>query len=188
MVKAIKGGCSSHVWYALEPFGWIVRARGAADQRAGDDGAVLKVREGSRLPFQYVMVLVKDGEKVPMWATLDDLKNGAEPERQLKKGDTVAVEKPLQLGRAEILDQRRRQGHAAEGAHGDDGRRRASGTASTLDDKTPLPFGWVTPDKANVYATPPENGKASADAQLERRTRVQHRRRAAWSARRSGSR
>ena len=35
---------------------------------------MLQVPEGERLPFHYVMMGVKEGDKVPMWATLDDAK------------------------------------------------------------------------------------------------------------------
>ncbi len=168
--KASKGGCSSHVWYALEPFGWICGHEARPTNEAATTEQVLKVREGSRLPFQYVMVLVKDEEKLPMWTTLDDLKNGAEPERQLKKGDTVAIEKTVVWegqkywisvdGKVTPVAHTSMMGGGAEW-HGIE-----------LDDKTPLPFGWVTPDKASVYAAPPDSGKAKADATLERRTRV----------------
>jgi lipoprotein-anchoring transpeptidase ErfK/SrfK len=135
---------------------------------------VLKVREGSRLPFQYVMVLVKDEDKLPMWATLDDLKNGAEPERQLKKGDTVAVEKSY------VWDNEKYwisvDGKVVPTAHTAMMGGGAEWHGIALGDKTPLPFGWVTPDKANVYAAPPESQSGGrpgkADAQLERRTRV----------------
>ena len=60
--KTSKGGCSSHVWYALEPFGWICGHEARPTNEPATTEQVLKVREGSRLPFQYVMVLVKDEE------------------------------------------------------------------------------------------------------------------------------
>jgi hypothetical protein len=168
--KATKGGCSSHVWYALEPFGWICGHEARPTNEPATTEQVLKVREGSRLPFQYVMVLVKDEEKLPMWTTLDDLKNGAEPERLLKKGDTVAIEKSY------VWDGQKYwisvDGKVCSAAHTAMMGGGAEWHGIELDDKTPLPFGWVTPDKANVYAAPPESGKAKADATLERRTRV----------------
>ncbi len=128
------------------------------------------MREGSRLPFQYVMVLVKDEEKLPMWGSLDDLKNGAEPERLLKKGDTVAIEKSY------VWDGQRYwisvDGKLVPTAHTAMMGGGAEWHGIELSDKTPLPFGWVTPEKANVYAAPPEGRAGKADAQLERRTRV----------------
>jgi len=162
-------GCS-RPWYALEPFGWICGHDAHPTDQPATTESVLKVREGSRLPFQYVMVLVKDEDKLPMWTTLDDLKNGAEPERLLKKGDTVAVEKTYVWdgqkywisvdGKVCPVAHTAMMGGGAEW-HGID-----------ITDKTPLPFGWVTPDKANVYAAPPEGKAGKPDAQLERRTRV----------------
>jgi lipoprotein-anchoring transpeptidase ErfK/SrfK len=169
-VKAIHGGCSK-LWYAVEPFGYMC----AHDVRPSDEPPTteptLKVREGSRLPFQYVMFLLKEGEKTPMWASLDDMKKGAEPERQLERGDTVAIEKPIVWDGTKywltvdgkVIGQKGffMMGGGAEW-HGLD-----------LDDKTPLPFGWITPDKANVYDTPPEKPSPKATpVQLERRTRV----------------
>ncbi|HEX6836546.1 MAG TPA: L,D-transpeptidase, partial [Polyangia bacterium] len=162
-------GCS-RPWYALEPFGWICGHEARPTDQPATTESVLQVRPGSRLPFQYVMVLVKDEEKLPMWTTLDDLKNGAEPERQLKKGDTVAVEKTYVWdgekywisvdGKVCPVAHTAMMGGGAEW-HGID-----------LTDKTPLPFGWVTPDKASVYAAPPEGKAGKPDAMLERRTRV----------------
>ena len=58
-----------------------------------------------------------------------------------------------------------------------------------LDDKTPLPFGWITPDKANVY-----DGAARQGRQGRRRRAAgaaharQHRRRADGGQEASGSR
>jgi lipoprotein-anchoring transpeptidase ErfK/SrfK len=170
VAKTTHGGCSAKVWYALEPFGWLCGHEARPTTEPATTEQVLKVRPNSRLPFQYVMVLVKDEDKLPMWATLDDLKNGAEPERQLKKGDTVAVDKPF------VWDNEKYwisvdgkvvpQAHTAMMGGG------AEWHGIELTDKTPLPFGWVTPDKANVYAAPPEGKAGKADAVLERRTRV----------------
>jgi lipoprotein-anchoring transpeptidase ErfK/SrfK len=118
------------------------------------------------------MVLPPGEDKLPMWASLDDLKNGAEPERQLKKGDTVAVEKSYVWDGTKYwisVD-----GKIVQAAHTAMMGGGAEWHGIELGDKTPLPFGWVTPEKAGVYAAPPENsrGAAKADATLERRTRV----------------
>ncbi|MGZ3428453.1 MAG: L,D-transpeptidase [Polyangia bacterium] len=167
---ATKGGCSARVWYRLEPFGWLCGHEARPTSEAATTESVLKVREGSRLPFQYVMVLVKDEEKLPMWATLDDLKNGAEPERQLKKGDTVAIEKSY------VWDNEKYwisvDGKVVPTAHTAMMGGGAEWHGIELNDKTPLPFGWVTPDKASVYAAPPEGKAGKPDATLERRTRL----------------
>jgi hypothetical protein len=88
-------GCGGKYWYAVEPFGWMCSRDGRPSEGPATEQSVLRVPEGERLPFHYVMVLVKEGDKIPMWASIDALKSGAEPERQLERGDTVAVEKPL---------------------------------------------------------------------------------------------
>jgi lipoprotein-anchoring transpeptidase ErfK/SrfK len=170
VAKSTKGGCSARVWYALEPFGWLCGHEARPTAEPATTESVLKVRQGSRLPFQYVMVLVKEGDKVPMWASLDDMKNGAEPERQLERGDTIAVEKSYNWddekywinvdGKVIPAKGSAMMGNGAEW-HGIE-----------VSDKTPLPFGWVTPDKASLYGAPPEGKPGKPDGVLERRTRV----------------
>ena len=171
VVKATRGGCSAKVWYALEPFGYVCGKEAHPTDQPATTEQVLKVKEGSRLPFQYVMALVKEGDKIPMWATLDDLKKGSEPERQLERGDTVAVEKPYVWENekywistdGKVLPQK---GFSMMGGG-------AEWHGIELTDAVPLPFGWVTPEKANVYDAPTEKGqKATASSTLERRTRV----------------
>jgi lipoprotein-anchoring transpeptidase ErfK/SrfK len=169
VVKATRGSCAGRVWYAVEPFGYLCGHDAHPTSEAPTTEPTLKVREGSRLPFQYVMALIKEGDKIPMWASLDDMKNQAEPERQIERGDTVAVEKTFKWDGAtywvsvdgKVLPTKgtAQMGPGAEW-HGID-----------LDATTPLPFGWITPEKANVYTAPPEKKTAPA-ATLERRTRV----------------
>jgi len=170
VVKAQKGGCTARVWYALDPFGYLCGHEARPTDQPATTESVLKVREGSRLPFQYVMVLVKEGDKVPMWASLDELKSGAEPERQLERGDTVAVDKPY------VLDGQKYWINVDGKVIPQKGSVMMGGGAEwhgiEITDKTPLPFGWVTPEKANVYAAPPEGKPGKPDATLERRTRV----------------
>jgi lipoprotein-anchoring transpeptidase ErfK/SrfK len=169
-VKANHGGCSK-LWYAVEPFGYMCSHDVRASAEAPTTEPTLKVREGSRLPFLYVMSLVKEGDKIPMWATLDDMKKQAEPERQLERGDTVAVEKPFVWDgvkywitvEGKVLPQK---GFATMGGG-------AEWHGIELGAETPLPFGWITPDKANVYDAPPDKPSSKATpVQLARRTRV----------------
>jgi len=170
-VKPIHGNGCAKLWYAVEPFGYVCNREVKPTDQPASTEPVLKVREGTRLPFQYVMILIKDDELVPMWATLDDAKKGAEPERQLKKGDTVAVDKLYKWDGEDYwiaVDGKviKKKGASLMGGgsswHGID-----------ITDKTPLPFGWITPDKANVYDAPPEKGaKPLKDFTIERRTRV----------------
>ena len=186
-VKATKGGCSSRVWYALEPFGYLCGHEAQPTNEPATTEQVLKVREGSRLPFQYVMVLVKEGDKVPMWATLDDMKNGAEPERHARarrhrrRREVVRVGRRRSTGSTSTARSCPQKGSAMMGGG-------AEWHGIELDDKTPLPFGWVTPDKANVYAAPPEGEpRRSRDARSSG-ARASPSSTSAWSARRSGSR
>jgi lipoprotein-anchoring transpeptidase ErfK/SrfK len=174
VVKTTRGGCSSKVWYALEPFGYLCGREANPTDKPASTESVLQVKDGSRLPFQYVMILVKDEEFMPMWTTIEDLKKGAEPERQLKKGDTVAIDKPYKWDGEDywiavdgkVIKKKNAvlMGGGAEW-HGVE-----------ITDATHLPFGWITPDKASVFAAPPDKGqgnqKAKADTTLPRRTRV----------------
>ncbi len=173
VITSKHGGCSSKTWYAVEPFGYICGHEAKPTTEPPTTEQVLNVRPNSRLPFQYVMLLVKEGDKVPLWTTVEDMKNGAEPERQLERGDTIAIEKPLKWEgqsywvsvEGKVMPQK---GSAMMGGgsewHG-----------IKLDATTPLPFGWITPEQANVYGAPPEapvKNKAPPDSQLARRTRV----------------
>jgi lipoprotein-anchoring transpeptidase ErfK/SrfK len=169
VVPTRHGGCTSKQWYAVEPFGYICAREARPTSEPATTESVLQVREGSRLPFQYVMVLVKEGDKVPMWATLDDMKNGTEPERQLEKGDTVAVEKPFKWDGVQYWVSVDGKVIPAKGSSLMGGGSEWHGVEIT--DAVTLPFGWITPEKANVYAAPPEK-KVPPDATLERRTRV----------------
>ncbi|HEX4461479.1 MAG TPA: L,D-transpeptidase family protein [Polyangia bacterium] len=170
VVKSTRGGCSSHVWYALEPFGYLCGHDGHPTDQPATTEQLLKIKPGTRLPFTYVMELVKEGDKVPMWASLDDMKAGAQPERMLERGDTTAVDKPYTWDGqrywinvdGKVIPQK---GAAMMGGG-------AEWHGIEVNDKVTLPFGWVTPEKANIYAAPPEGKPGAAAAQLERRTRV----------------
>lgn len=171
---AAKRGCAGKVWYALEPFGWICSREVAPTTEGPSTEPVLKVAEGERLPFRYVMVLIKEGEKIPMWASLDDLKQGRDPERQLEKGDTVAIDKPYKWEdqaywisvEGKVLPQKgvaqMGQGSAWQGL--------------AIDETITLPFGWVTAPKAKAFAQPIElsgpSGKTPPVAEIPRRARV----------------
>jgi lipoprotein-anchoring transpeptidase ErfK/SrfK len=171
VVKASGHGCSARVWYALEPFGYLCGREGRPTEGAATTESVLRVKEGERLPFHYVMVLVKEGDKVPMWASVEDMKNGAEPERQLEKGDTIAIEKPLKWDGQSYWVSVEGKVMPQKGSSQMGGGSEWHGVA--IDDTTPLPFGWITPDKANVYPSPPDRPqKGATETQLQRRTRV----------------
>jgi hypothetical protein len=160
-------GCPHKLWYALEPFGYLCArdARPTRDPTTAD--SVLQVAPGQVVPFHYVMVGVKEGTFLPMWKDLDELKQGTEPERQLKRGDTIAVGPKIE--------------HVGETAYYvavDDKVVPVDGTFSmtsfspwrgvALDEHATLPFGWVTPEKAPVYDAPEHGKKIGERARRER--------------------
>ena len=167
----VKGGrgCSSKTWYALEPFGYLCGRDGHPVAAPATTEQVLKVPDGERMPFHYVIVLVPEGDKVPMWTTFEALKNGEEPERQLEHGDTVAIVRPLSFDgekywltvENKVLPQK---GSAQMGPG-------SAWHGVAVDDKLTLPFGWITPEHAPAYEVIPE-GKVAPASQLDRRARV----------------
>jgi lipoprotein-anchoring transpeptidase ErfK/SrfK len=166
----VKGrGCSGKPWYALEPFGYLCSRDAKPTELPATTEQVLKVKDGERLPFHYVMVLVKEGDKVPLWGSFDALKRGDEPERQLEHGDTIAIERPLNFdgerywltAEGKVMPQKGASmmgpGSAWQGV--------------ALDENTTPPFGWITPDHAPAYNDIPE-GKVEPATTFDRRTRV----------------
>jgi hypothetical protein len=159
--------CSTRLYYALEPFGYICSSETRPTSEPATTDPVLRVVEPTPLPYKYAMVLVEEGTLVPMWASVEDLRMHAEPERQLARGDTIAL--------APNTEQ-------FEG----------SNYYVTVDDKVvptaglkvvenysewqgipltdvKLPFGWVTPQKGSVFDAP----KGKKIDQVERRTRLE---------------
>ncbi len=169
VVKATRG-CSGKVWYAVEPFGYLCSREAKPTTEAPTTTPVIEALPHSRLPFRYVMVFVKDEEKLPMWTTVAALGNGDEPERQLKKGDTVAIQKSFEY-------EGERYWISVEGKVLPAKHTGMMGTGSEwhgvdLDDKVALPLGWVTPESTKAYATPPAGKPGPATEHLERRTRL----------------
>jgi lipoprotein-anchoring transpeptidase ErfK/SrfK len=131
--------CHSKRWLALSPFGWICAEEGKPVDAPATTESVYQIVPGERVPFRYIMVSSK--EPLPMWATLDDLKASSEPERNLERGDSVAIEKTVkydgqtyyQSVEGKILPiQGTYQMEATSTWHG-----------ILIDDKVPLPFGWI---------------------------------------------
>ena len=84
-------GCPAQRYYALEPFGFICANQTRTTSLPPTTEPVLQVPEGSNLPYAYVMVALPEGETVPMWRDLDSLQAHEEPERQLGRGDSIAI-------------------------------------------------------------------------------------------------
>ena len=170
IVKGSPRGCSSKTWYALEPFGYLCSHEAKRTDEAPTTDQVLKVAPGERLPFHYVIVMVPEGEKIPLWPTFEALKNGEAADKQLEHGDTIAIDRPLKFDgesywlsvEGKVLPQK---GTAQMGGgslwHG-----------MAITDATPLPFGWITGEHVPTYEQIPE-GKSAQQGQLERRVRVQ---------------
>lgn len=163
--------CSAKIWYAVEPFGYVCGSHVVPTEEAPTTDSVLQVKAGGRLPFSYVMVLIPEGENLPLWASLDALKRNEDPERQLQKGDTVAIEKSAAWGDAKywvsvdgkVLPQKGTsmmgQGSAWQGVN--------------IADAKELPFGWITPDETEVFEAAPVPGpKPIPIGRILRRTRV----------------
>ena len=161
-------GCAPKLWYALDPFGYVCAKGARPSSEPPTPDAVLKVPDGERLPFHYVMVYVKEGETIPMWATLEDARDGAEPERRLEKGDTVAVDHRAAVDGVPHWVSVEGKVFPTKGT----GELQivSAWQGEPLDDKTVFPFGWINPDQAKVYAAP--DVKQKPIETMARRTRV----------------
>jgi hypothetical protein len=159
--------CPSRVYYALEPFGWLCSSDAQPTNLPPTTQSVLSLVGSTPLPYRYATVVVEEGSFLPMWSSLESLFSGEEPERQLARGDTIAL--------AET-----KEGSDGQSYHitVDDKVVPVKGTVLAknysewqgvaIDGTTQLPFGWVTPQKAAVYDAP--KGKKIED--LPRRSRV----------------
>lgn len=170
--SATSRGCGSKLWYAIDPWGYVCAGSVRPTAERPSSERVLDLPEGERVPFRYVSVGIPEGEKLPMWASLEARRRGEEPERELERGDTIAVEKTLRIeGEAHYVSVDGKL-LPAQGTHFIGGRISAW-KGETVDGKTTFPFGWITPERARLYAEPQVRSPASAAAAvLERRTRV----------------
>jgi lipoprotein-anchoring transpeptidase ErfK/SrfK len=160
-------GCPTHLWFAVEPWGYVCSKNARPTAEAATTTQVLQVPDGERLPFHYVMMGVKEGDKVPFWANLDDAKNQAEPERYLERGDTVAIAKNIKIDGVPHYVSVEGKVMPVKGSYPLQGGSEWQGEA--LDDKTVFPFGWVTAE-AKVYDEP--STKKRTTETMPRRTRV----------------
>ena len=165
--------CRGGVFYAIEPFGWICAEGTQPTTLPLTTTPALTLEPGTPVPYRYVMVVVKEEETMPMWRSVDALRAHEEPERQLSRGDTIALP-PANWGVP--------SGTTFEGVRyhvSADGKvlpventfqlknySEWQGVPLSAADR--LPFAWVTPRKAKVYDRP----KGTVLEELERRTRV----------------
>ena len=104
-----------------------------------------------------------------MWSSVETLRTGEEPERQLQRGDTVAVQKTLKINGAQYYVSVEGKALPVAGTYPIDAKVSAW-RGEVLDDKTVFPFGWVTLETAKVYAVPDPRTKPIEA--LPRRTRI----------------
>lgn len=161
-------GCSSRLWYALDPAGYVCAHEVRPTDEPPTEGPLLRLKEGERLPFRYEMVLVPEGEQVPLWASLDDLKAHKDPERQLERGDSVAVAKTVHVdgenywvsvdGKVFSVKGSRDMGQASAW-HGE-----------PLGADAHFPFGWTIPAPVKAWPSPAMKGNPART--LPPRTRL----------------
>jgi lipoprotein-anchoring transpeptidase ErfK/SrfK len=160
-------GCPTLLYYALEPHGFICSNQARPTAQPKTTEPALQVAPDSTLPFRYVMVGLPEGEALPMWASLDDLQSYADPERELMRGDTVAVgSKVVQFDDAAYYVAVDGKVVPVKGTFSLRPSSEWQGVVIAKD--THLPFAWVTRDKTPVFDTP--GGKKLEE--LARRTRV----------------
>jgi hypothetical protein len=165
--------CGGGIFYAIEPFGWVCAQFTSPTNQPLTTAPALGLEAGTQVPYRYVMVVVPEGSFLPMWGSPEELRAGAEPERQLSRGDTVALPPTSSGEPSSLVFQDKRYYITADGKvlPTDTTYQLKSfsdwqGVTLTAADR--LPFAWVTPRSAKVYDTP----KGTVVGELERRTRV----------------
>jgi len=157
--------CHSKRWLAMQPFGWLCADFGKPTTEPPTADPVLKLVPGERVPYKYVMV--GSTEPLPMWTSLEALKEGAEPERQLQKNDSIAVEKTVRHDGQTYYQSAEGKILPVRGTYSMEHTSQWHGIV--IDEKMHLPFGWILPDTVKLQASPEQ---PAAVGTLPRRTRV----------------
>jgi hypothetical protein len=165
--------CRGSVFYAIEPYGWICGLYTRPTDQPLTTTSALTVEPGTSVPYRYVMVVVPEGSFLPMWSSPEALRAQAEPERQLSRGDTIALAPESAEVRSTLTFEDKRYYLTVDG--------KVLPTESTFELKNysewhgvalsaadRLPFAWVTPKSAKVFDRP----RGTVVEQLPRRTRV----------------
>jgi hypothetical protein len=165
--------CGGSVFYAIEPFGWICGEFTQPTDQPLTTTAALAIEPGTPVPYRYVMVVVPEGSTLPMWSSAQALRSYAEPERQLSRGDTVALPPAGSDAPSYLTFEGKRYYVTVDG--------KVLPTETTFQLRSysewqgvplgaadRLPFAWVTPRSAKVYAEP----RGAVVEQIARRTRV----------------
>jgi L,D-transpeptidase catalytic domain len=160
--------CESGVYLAVSPFGWLCSSDTRPTDGAPSTSPVLNLVDDTPVPYRYAMVNVAEGSFVPMWGSVSDLWSHLEPERQLGRGDSIAIEQVIEnFEGARYYVTVDGKVVPSEGLSSLKNFSAWQGVA--LDASTHFPFGWVTPQKAPLYDAP--DGKKKV-GELVRRTRV----------------
>jgi len=159
--------CPSRIYYALEPFGWLCSSDAQPTSAPVTTESVLSPVAGTPLPYRYAMVIVEQESFLPMWRSLEDLWSHAEPERQLARGDSIALTDTKEQfeGQTYYLTV---DGKVVPMQGTTPVRNYSEWQGIAIDAAMHLPFAWVTPQKAAVYDAP--QGKKVEE--LARRTKV----------------
>jgi hypothetical protein len=165
--------CRGGVFYAIEPFGWICAADTQPTTQPLTTTPALALEPGTVVPYRYVMVVVPEESTLPMWGSVEELRAHAEPERQLSRGDTVALPPSIEGKPSGTTFEGVRYHVTADGKvlpteHTYQLKSFSEWQGVPLAVSEKLPFAWVTPRKAKVYDRP----KGTVLEELERRTRV----------------
>jgi hypothetical protein len=163
--------CAAGVYYALEPFGWLCADDAEPTDLPLTSVPVLAPLEGTLVPYRYVMVTVEEGTYLPMWGSIAQLEAHAEPERQVGRGDTLAIDPQQEVQAVEFEGATYHvtvDGKVVPTAGTFTLKNFSTWQGVPLDASAHLPFGWVTPGKARVYDAPDGNKVE----ELPRRTRV----------------
>ncbi|MFM2418329.1 MAG: hypothetical protein RL385_3052 [Pseudomonadota bacterium] len=159
--------CDSGLFLAVSPYGWMCSSDTRPTNEPPSTEPVVSPLEGTPVPYRYAMVHIEEGSFVPMWGSLQALTEHLEPERELARGDTIAIESVLEDFEGEryyvTVD-----GKVVPSASLHSMKSFSAWHGVALDAETHFPFGWVTPQKAAVYDAP--GGKKVGD--LARRERV----------------
>jgi len=159
-------GCGGKPWYKLLPSAYVCSAGVAQTDEAPGSEPFLRVPEGAALPYAYVMIAVPDPATVPLFASPVDARAGAAPERLLKRGDTVAVQKKLKLDGVAFYLTVDGRALPVEGTFSM--KEKSTWAGVELEEGAQLPTGW-TQGRTRVFLAP---DRRRAVESLPRRTRV----------------
>lgn len=162
-----RGYCARGFYYAIAPQGYLCASDAEPTAAAATTESVLALVPETPVPYRYVQVSVPEGTTLPMWDSVDSLRNYVSPERELGRGDSVAID-----GVGQRFDGKNY--HVSldgkvlpiEGTYGM--KKFSDWQGVAIADVSELPFGWVTANKLPVLDAP----KGKKIDELVLRTRV----------------